>query len=49
MSPYDEQPLPDVDDDAPLGAAPVMPGDGTDPYPADRAVDQDRPDEDGEL
>jgi hypothetical protein len=41
-------PVPDIDPDAEIGAAPVRPEDGRDPYPPDVAVDQDRPDQGGE-
>ena len=47
--PEEPMPVPDVDPDAEIGAAPVRPGDGLDPYPPDVAVEQDHPDQDGGL
>jgi hypothetical protein len=41
-------PVPDIDPDVDIGAAPVSAEDGKDPYPPDVPVDQDRPDEGGE-
>lgn len=42
-------PVPDVDEAEDVGAAAVRPEDGKDPYPADAAVYQDRPNDGGEI
>jgi len=44
---YPPTPLPEVDESEEVGAAPVRSEDGKDPYPADVAVEQDRPDDGG--
>jgi len=41
--------VPEVDEAEDVGAAPVRPEDGKDPYPPDYAVEQDRPDNGGEI
>lgn len=41
---FDPTTVPEVDPEADVGAAPVRPEDGKDPYPQDRSVEQDRPD-----
>lgn len=45
----EEMSVPGVDPDEEIGAAPVSPEDGKDPYPPDVPVYQDRPDDGGEV